>query len=50
MVADSEASARMDFDEVDEAPEDELNRILWAATMGPEAAYPVPVHRALFDR
>jgi YVTN family beta-propeller protein len=46
----AEASARMDFDEVDEAPEDALNRILWAATMGPATPYPVPVHRALFDR
>jgi hypothetical protein len=44
----AQASAKMDFDEVDEAPEDELNRILWAAVKGPNAPYPTPVHRALF--
>ena len=42
------ASAKMDFDDVDEAPEDELNRILWAAVKGPGAAYPTPIRRALF--
>jgi YVTN family beta-propeller protein len=42
------ASAAMDFSEVDEAPEDELNRILWAAMKGPDVAYRAPVHRAVF--
>ena len=44
------ASARMDFDDYDDAPEDPLNRILWASVMGPGTPYPTPVHRALFDR
>jgi YVTN family beta-propeller protein len=43
------ASAEMDFDDYDEAPEDDLNRILWVATMGPNAPYPTPIHRAIFD-
>jgi hypothetical protein len=41
-------SARMDFREYDRAPEDELNRILWAAAKGTEAPYPTPIHRVLF--
>ena len=41
-------SARMDFREYDRAPEDELNRILWAAAKGPKAPYPTPIHRVLF--
>ncbi len=41
-------SSKMDLDDVDEAPEDELNRILWAAVKGRDAAYPTPIHRALF--
>ncbi len=41
-------SAMMDFDEYDEAPEDELNRILWAEAKGPDAPYPVPRHGVLF--
>lgn len=41
-------SAMMDFDEYDEAPEDALNRILWAAAKGPDVPYPAPVHRVLF--
>lgn len=45
----AQASAKMDFDEPDEAPEDELNRVLWAATMGAKAPYPTPIHRALFE-
>jgi hypothetical protein len=44
------ASAAMDFDEWDEAPEDELNRILWAAIKGPKEPYPTPIHRAVFMR
>ncbi len=42
------ASAKMDFSEYDEAPEDELNRILWAAVKGVDAPYPTPIHRAIF--
>lgn len=41
-------SAMMDFDEYDEAPEDELNRILWAGSQGEHTPYPVPIHRVLF--
>ncbi len=41
-------SARMNFKGYDLAPEDELNRILWAAAKGPEVPYPTPIHRALF--
>lgn len=41
-------SAAMNWNEVDEAPEDELNRILWSATMGPNIPYPVPIHRVIF--
>jgi len=41
-------SAMMDFDEYDEAPEDELNRILWVEAKGPNVPYAVPIHRALF--
>lgn len=41
-------SARMDFREYDHAPEDELNRILWAEAKGPGVPYPAPIHRALF--
>jgi hypothetical protein len=44
----AKASAEMDFSEVDEAPEDELNRILWAATKGENVPYPAPIHRAVF--
>jgi len=41
-------SARMNFREYDRAPEDELNRILWAAAKGPKVPYPTPIHRAVF--
>ncbi len=44
----AKVSATMDFDEYDEAPEDELNRILWIAAKGPDVPYPTPIHRALF--
>lgn len=44
------ASARMDFDEYDRAPEDSLNRILWRAAKGPDVPYPAPIHRAVFTR
>ena len=43
-------SAQMDFRDYDRAPEDALNRILWAAAKGPEAPYPTPIHRAVFTR
>ncbi|MFT3786511.1 MAG: alkaline phosphatase family protein [Tepidisphaeraceae bacterium] len=43
----AKASAEMDFDEFDEAPEDELNRILWLAMKGPDVPYPTPVRRAV---
>ena len=36
----------MDFDDYDDAPEDELNRILWADVMGVNVPYPTPIHRA----
>ena len=44
----AQSSAKMDFDDVDEAPEDELNRILWVAMKGSNEAYPTPIHRAIF--
>ena len=37
---DALASARMNFREVDKAPEDELNRILWRAVKGTREPYP----------
>jgi YVTN family beta-propeller protein len=43
----ADESARMDFSEYDRAPEDALNRILWAAAK-PGVPYPAPVHRAIF--
>ena len=46
----AQASARMDFDDYDDAPEDALNRILWASVMGTAKPYPTPVRRAHFDR
>ena len=38
--ADAEASADIDFTQVDRAPEDLLNRILWRAMRGSGVAYP----------
>ena len=38
--ADAVASAAMNFREVDRAPEDALNRILWRAMRGTAAPYP----------
>lgn len=38
--ADAIASAGMNFREVDKAPEDALNRILWRAMKGPRVPYP----------
>jgi hypothetical protein len=40
-------SARMDFSDVDRAPEDELNRILWHSIKGANVPYPAPMRRAL---
>ncbi len=37
---DAVASARMNFREVDKAPEDQLNRILWRAMKGSRTPYP----------
>jgi hypothetical protein len=37
---DALASSRMNFREVDKAPEDALNRILWRAAKGPSEPYP----------
>jgi hypothetical protein len=34
------ASASMNFSEIDRAPEDRLNRVLWHAMKGSGAAYP----------
>jgi YVTN family beta-propeller protein len=34
------ASAAMNFEEIDRAPEDALNRVLWAAMKGSQAPYP----------
>jgi YVTN family beta-propeller protein len=41
-------SSRMNFQDYDLAPEDELNRILWRVAKGPNIPYPTPIHRALF--
>jgi hypothetical protein len=38
--ADALASQRMNFDEADRAPEDQLNHILWRAMRGPREPYP----------
>jgi hypothetical protein len=37
---DALASARMNFREVDKAPEDALNRVLWRAMKGTSEPYP----------
>ena len=42
-------SSRMNFKAYDLAPEDELNRILWAEAR-PGEPYPAPIHRVLFTR
>ena len=39
--ADAVASAKMDFERADRAPEDVLNRILWRAMRGPREPYPL---------
>jgi len=43
-------SQQMDWSEYDRIPEDELNRILWYVTKGPEVPYPAPIHRAVFTQ
>ena len=43
-------SQQMDWSEYDRAPEDELNRILWYVTKGPDVPYPAPIHRAVFTK
>lgn len=43
-------SQQMDWSEYDRIPEDELNRILWYVTKGPDVPYPAPIHRAVFTR
>lgn len=43
-------SQQMDWSEYDRIPEDELNRILWYVTKGPNVPYPAPIHRAVFTR
>jgi len=48
-TAFSEESGRMNFAEYDQAPEDELNRILWAVAR-PGEPYPAPIHRAIFTQ
>ena len=48
-TAFSEESGRMNFAEYDLAPEDELNRILWAIAK-PDEPYPTPIHRAIFTQ
>jgi YVTN family beta-propeller protein len=40
-------SAAMDFSEYDQAPQDQLNRILWHVAKGMDTPYPTPIHRAL---
>jgi YVTN family beta-propeller protein len=42
-------SSRMNFDEYDRAPEDQLNRILWYVAKG-DTPYPTPIHGAVFTR
>jgi hypothetical protein len=41
---------RMNFEEYDRAPEDELNRVLWRWKKGPNVPYPAPIHRAVFTQ
>jgi len=42
-------SSHLDLDDYDQAPEDELNRILWAYAK-PGVPYATPIHRAIFLR
>lgn len=43
----AQASLRMNFEEVDQAPEQELNEILWKAVKGVDSKMPPPVRRML---
>jgi len=38
-------SAKMDFDDYDEAPMRELNEIIWKSVRGADSPMPTPVHR-----
>jgi Phosphoesterase family len=38
-------SAKMDFDDYDEAPMRELNEIIWKSVRGADSTMPAPVHR-----
>ena len=44
----SSISKSMNFTDYDLAPEDELNRVLWADAKGINTPYPTPIHRAVF--
>jgi DNA-binding beta-propeller fold protein YncE len=46
----AEESARMDWKDYDDVPEDEVNRILWRLAKGPDVPYPPAIHRALFTK
>ena len=46
---DAEVSATLDFAQVDRAPEDVLNRILWRAMRGPVPYPEWAVHRGIVD-
>ena len=41
----AEESSKMDFSDVDRAPMQPLNRIIWRSVKGPDAPVPAPVHR-----
>jgi len=43
------ASKKMDFDDVDRAPEFELNQIIWKSIRGANSPMPLPVHRYWFQ-
>jgi YVTN family beta-propeller protein len=43
-------SAHMDFSDVDRAPAQELNEILWKSVMGADSPMPPPVRRYTFDK
>ena len=42
-------SSKMNFRDYDLAPEDQLNRVLWAAAKGPDVPYPAPIHRTILS-
>jgi len=41
----ADASARMDFSELDEAPMGQLNEVIWKSVKGATSLMPAPVHR-----